>query len=57
MEISFLIDEKATKRKFYKLSKQFHPDFYTLESEEKQAEILEFNTQVIISPVTNVLVV
>lgn len=42
--ISFLIDEKATKRKFYKLSKQFHPDFYTLESEEKQAEILELST-------------
>ena len=30
---------------FYKLSKKFHPDFYTLESEEKQAEILELATQ------------
>lgn len=44
LPISFLLDAKLLKRKFYQLSKQFHPDFYTLESEEKQAEILELST-------------
>jgi molecular chaperone HscB len=44
LPISFLLDEKALKRKFYQLSKQFHPDFFTLESDEKQAEILELST-------------
>ncbi|MFK7946768.1 MAG: Fe-S protein assembly co-chaperone HscB [Saprospiraceae bacterium] len=44
LPVSFLLDGKLLKRKFYKLSKQFHPDFYTLESEEKQAEILELST-------------
>ena len=44
LPVSFLLDSKALKRKFYQLSKQFHPDFYTLESEEKQAEILELST-------------
>ena len=44
LPISFLLDKKVLKRKFYQLSKQFHPDFYTLESEEKQAEILELST-------------
>ncbi len=44
LPISFLLDVKALKKKFYQLSKQFHPDFFTLESEEKQAEILELST-------------
>jgi molecular chaperone HscB len=42
--LSFKIDEAALKRIFYANSKQFHPDFFTLESEEKQAEILELST-------------
>ncbi len=45
MSVSFLLDADAVKRKFYQLSKQYHPDFYTLESEEKQAEILELSTR------------
>jgi molecular chaperone HscB len=44
LPVSFILDKKALKRKFYKLSKQFHPDFFTLETEEKQAEILELST-------------
>lgn len=44
LPVSFLLDGKTLKRKFYKLSKEFHPDFYTLESEAKQAEILELST-------------
>ncbi|MDZ4681758.1 MAG: Fe-S protein assembly co-chaperone HscB [Saprospiraceae bacterium] len=38
------VDEAALKRRFYEQSKKFHPDFYTLESPEKQAEILELST-------------
>ncbi len=44
LPVSFLINEKVLKRKFYQLSKQFHPDFFTMESEAKQAEILELST-------------
>ena len=44
LSIRFVLDENALKRKFYQLSKEYHPDFYTLESEEKQQEILELST-------------
>ncbi len=44
LPLSFTIDEAALKKKFYAFSRQYHPDFYTLESEEKQAEILELST-------------
>ena len=42
--ISFNLDEAALKKSFLKKSRQFHPDFYTLESDEKQAEVLELAT-------------
>ncbi|MBT8218901.1 MAG: DnaJ domain-containing protein [Bacteroidia bacterium] len=42
--VSFRVDESELKRLFYQKSRQYHPDFYTLESEEKQAEILQFST-------------
>ncbi len=42
--VSFYPDEVALKQLFLKNSKKFHPDFYTLESDEKQAEILELST-------------
>jgi molecular chaperone HscB len=38
------VDKKALKKKFYELSRKFHPDFYTLEGEAKQAEILELSS-------------
>jgi len=41
---SFILDEGVLKRLFYKKSKEYHPDFYTLESDEKQAEILSLST-------------
>ncbi|MFK7799199.1 MAG: Fe-S protein assembly co-chaperone HscB [Aureispira sp.] len=44
LPISFKLDEKQLRQLFLKKSKQYHPDFYTLESEEKQAEILELST-------------
>ncbi|MBA9076270.1 MULTISPECIES: iron-sulfur cluster co-chaperone HscB C-terminal domain-containing protein [Rufibacter] len=41
---SFLPDEKAIQTKYYALSREYHPDFYTLEPQEKQQEILEKST-------------
>lgn len=44
LPIAFIIDEALLRQRFYENSKKYHPDFYTLESEEKQAEILERST-------------
>ncbi|WP_052592817.1 Fe-S protein assembly co-chaperone HscB [Aureispira sp. CCB-QB1] len=44
LPISFQLDAEALRRQFLKLSKKYHPDFYTLESEEKQEEILALST-------------
>ena len=41
---SFLLDEKALKATYYKLSREYHPDFYANESLEKQHEILQLST-------------
>ena len=45
LPVSFNPDCAAVKQQFYKLSKQYHPDFYINESEDKQAEVLELSTQ------------
>jgi molecular chaperone HscB len=42
--ISFNVDAAALKKTFYSYSKKYHPDFFTLESEEEQAKILERST-------------
>ena len=44
MPVAFLLDEGVLKSRFYTNSKKYHPDFYTLESDDKQAEILELST-------------
>ena len=41
---SFKLDEGLIKKKFYQISKQYHPDFYANEDEETQQEILELAT-------------
>jgi len=43
MPIQFKLDEKVLKRRYLLNSKKYHPDHYTLESEEKQAEVLELS--------------
>ena len=41
---SFTPDAGLLKKKFYQLSKQYHPDFYANEDDAKQQEILELST-------------
>jgi molecular chaperone HscB len=44
LPVSFNVDKTLVKRKFYELSKKYHPDFYVNDADEKQAEILELST-------------
>jgi len=41
---SFAPDAALLKKKFYQLSKQYHPDFHANEADEKQQEILDLST-------------
>jgi molecular chaperone HscB len=41
---TFNLNDADVKKKFYQLSKQYHPDFYANEDETKQQEILELST-------------
>jgi molecular chaperone HscB len=41
---SFSPDKALLKKQFYALSKQYHPDFFANEGDEKQQEILELST-------------
>jgi molecular chaperone HscB len=44
LPIRFQIDAAALKKAFYSNSRKYHPDFYTSESAEKQAEVLQLST-------------
>jgi molecular chaperone HscB len=44
LPVSFNPDQALVKKKFYEFSKQYHPDFFINESDEKQAEVLELST-------------
>ena len=44
LPVSFYLDEKLLKKRFLLNSKKYHPDFFTLATQEKQAEILERST-------------
>ena len=44
LPVQFNPDLNAVKAKFYAFSKQYHPDFYANESEEKQQEVLDLST-------------
>jgi len=44
LPISFQLDEADLRKRYLSNSKRFHPDFYTLETPEKQAEILQLSS-------------
>jgi molecular chaperone HscB len=44
LPLSFSPDLNLIKKKYYELSKKYHPDFYINESGEKQQEVLELST-------------
>ena len=44
LPLTFKVDEVLLKKKFYALSREYHPDFHANESQEKQEEILELST-------------
>jgi len=46
LPVSFLVDEAAIKKKYFTLSKQFHPDFFGNAAADKQHEMLEASTLV-----------
>lgn len=46
LPISFLVDEVAVKKKYFTLSRQTHPDFFSNVDADKQAAILETSTLV-----------
>lgn len=44
LPITFNIDAKKLKRKFYQYSRKYHPDFFVQASEVEQEEVLEKST-------------
>lgn len=46
LPVSFRIDPAGLKKKFYELSRKYHPDFHTRLGEQEQAAMLETSSQV-----------
>lgn len=46
LPVSLQPDEKLVKKKFYELSRKYHPDFYSNASEKEQADALETSSTV-----------
>jgi molecular chaperone HscB len=44
LPVTFEVNTESVKRKFYELSKKYHPDYYINEPKAKQDEILELST-------------
>ncbi len=44
LPLSFVVNEQEVRKKFLLFSKQFHPDYFTLENAEKQQEVLDIST-------------
>lgn len=41
---AFQLDDAALKRRYYALSREYHPDFHATESAERQQEVLRLST-------------
>ncbi|MBS1580363.1 MAG: DnaJ domain-containing protein [Bacteroidetes bacterium] len=44
--ISFIVNANEVKKKYYELSRKFHPDFFSNTTEEERAEVLEKSSAV-----------
>lgn len=44
--VSFIVNTKEVKQKFYELSRRYHPDFFAQEDKSEQGEILEMSSNV-----------
>ena len=44
LPVSFVLDDTDLRKRYLSNSKKYHPDFYTLESDAKQAEILQLSS-------------
>jgi molecular chaperone HscB len=44
LPVAFKLDEADLRKRYLSNCKRFHPDFYTLETPEKQAEILQLSS-------------
>jgi molecular chaperone HscB len=46
MPASLQVDKKYLQQKYFELQKKYHPDFYSNESEEEQADVLEKSSMI-----------
>ena len=46
MPISLQVDKKYVQDKYFELQKKYHPDFFSNESEEEQADVLERSSMI-----------
>jgi molecular chaperone HscB len=41
LPVTFIIDKASLKKRFYQMSREFHPDYHTLASEDQQTVVTE----------------
>ena len=46
MPVSLQVDKKYLQKKYFELQKKYHPDFFSNESEEEQADVLEKSSMI-----------
>ena len=46
MPVSLLVDKKYLKDKYFELQKKYHPDYFSNESEQEQADVLEKSSMI-----------
>ncbi len=46
IQVSFRVDDQALKTKYYKLSRKWHPDFFTQDTEERQQEVAKMSEHI-----------
>ena len=46
MPVSLHVDKKYVQDKYFELQKKYHPDFFSRESEEEQANVLEISSMI-----------